>query len=111
MRLGRTLTETKVFITMNSHTILRFVYIYMQTSDRSHVITLRQYMETELNCPGLSSFRPHVITPKIYKSFSPHYRNADKIILNEKEPTLALTKTPTFFTCAVFRPAMSHRII
>ena len=37
LRPGRKLT----FITMNSHTILRFVYIYMQTSDRSHVFTLK----------------------------------------------------------------------
>ena len=37
----RTLTGTKINITMNSHTILRFVYIYMQTSDRSHAITLK----------------------------------------------------------------------
>ena len=41
MRLGQTLTGTKVTILMSSHAVLRFVYIDMQTSVWSHKITLK----------------------------------------------------------------------
>ena len=63
--------------------MLRFVYIYMQTSDRSHVITLKAIYGNWTELSRSEFVQAACNNPQ--KSFSPHYRNADKTIQNKKK--------------------------